>query len=375
MYKDLTFDAILKRMLEKVAAKYDKREGSVIWDALAPASVEFQNFYVILQGVLMEMFADTATRKFLIKHCAERGISPKQATPATVTGVFTPSTVEIPIGARFSHEDYNYQVTQRISDGVYYLRCETEGAAVNAVTGQLIPIDYIPGLQTAKITEVTILGEDEEDTETLRARYFSSINSEAFGGNKMDYKQKILSMEGVGGVKVYSGAEWNGGGTVKCVIVDSDHGIPSEELVDKIQSEIDPETIAPDGFLSDETDYAVGSGTGEGWAPIGHFVTIVGAYRTVVNIETTLVYKSGHTWDSVKSDVKRVVDDYLHELNEHWDDEEVDTIRVRISQMESRILNVSGVLDIRDTTINGKAENLEVDKDSLVLRGTINGDS
>lgn len=373
MYKDLTFDAILKRMLEKVAAKYDKREGSIIWDALAPASVEFQNFYVILQGVLMEMFADTATRKFLIKHCAERGISPKPASYATVTGEFTPTTIEIPIGARFSHEDFNYVVTERISDGEYYLRCETIGSAANSTTGQLIPIDYIYGLQTAKITEVTILGEDEEETETLRARYFSSINSEAFGGNKMDYKQKILSMEGVGGVKIYSGAEWNGGGTVKCVIQDSDYGIPSEELVDKIQTEVDPETIAPDGFLSDDNDYAVGSGTGEGWAPIGHFVTIVGAYKTIINIETTLVYKNGYTWEMVKSDVKTAVENYLDDLNKSWADS--DTIRVRISQLESRILNVSGILDIRDTTINGKAENLEVDKDSLVLRGTINGDS
>lgn len=373
MYEDLTFDAILKRMLEKVAAKYDKREGSVIWDALAPASVEFQNFYVILQGVLMEMFADTATRNFLIKHCAERGISPKPASYATVTGRFTPTTVEIPIGSRFSHEDFNYVVTKRVLDGEYQLRCETIGSGANLITGQLIPIDYINGLETAEITEVTFLGEDEEDTETLRARYFDSINSEAFGGNKIDYKRKILSMEGVGGVKVYSGSEWNGGGTVKCVIQDSAYSVPSEELVDKIQTEIDPELIAPDGFLTDETDYAVGSGTGDGWAPIGHFVTIVGANETIVNIETMLVYKSGYTWESVKADVKTAVDNYLGDLNESWADS--DTIRVRISQLESRMLSVTGVLDIRDTTINGKAENLEVDKDSLVLRGTINGDS
>lgn len=373
MYETETFENILRRMLGRIAAKFDKREGSIVYDASAAAAAEFQNLYIALEIVLSEVFADTASREYLIKHCAERGILPKDASQAKVKGRFTPDTIEIGLGTRFSHEDFNYVVTEKISDGLYYLECETVGSEANNITGQLIPIDYVSGLQTAEIVEVTFLGEDAEETETLRARYFDSINSEAFGGNKIDYKQKILSMEGVGGVKVYSGSEWNGGGTVKCVIQDSAHGIPSEELVDKVQTEIDPELIAPDGFLTDETDYAVGSGTGVGWAPIGHFVTIVGANKTIINIETTLIYKSGYTWESVKADVKTAVDNYLGDLNESWADS--DTIRVRISQLESRMLSVTGVLDIRDTTINGKAENLEVDKDSLVLRGTINGDS
>lgn len=356
MYEAETHEKILTRMLARVSGKYDKREGSIIYDATAPASVELQNFFIELDYVLSEVFADTASREYLIKRCAERGITPKPASYAIVTGSFTPITLEIPIGTRFSHGDYNYTVTKKIENGLYYLQCETMGSLPNGTVGQLIPIDYVTGLKTAEIIEISILGEDEEETETLRARYMASLQAEAFGGNKLDYKNKILSIQGVGGVKIYSGAEWNGGGTVKAVIVDSDFGVPTFDLVNQIQTEIDPET---------------NSGEGVGIAPIGHFVSVVAAYNTVINVETTLTYDSKNSWGSVKAKVEAVVDDYFNELNKSWED--LSQITVRLAQLESRILSVEGIVDIKSTKINGKEENLTVDKDSIVSRGTING--
>lgn len=361
MYEDQTFETILRRLLGRVNIQYDSREGSIIYDALAPCAVELQNFFISLDAALSEVFPDTATRPYLIKHCADRGLTPKPACAAIVQGVFTPDTVGVPIGSRFSHEDLNYTVIERVDYGVYKLQCETIGSEPNGVIGQLIPIDYIQGLETAKITEVLILGEDEEDTESLRARYMASINSEAFGGNKIDYEQTILSMPGVGGVKIYSGADWNGGGTVKCVIVDSDNGVPTDELVEQVQTAIDPE---------------MNQGEGVGLAPIGHFVTIVGANETVVNVTTTLDYESGYSWATVKNAVEAAIDSYLKKLNEKWDEHNNNfsyngTI-VRITHINEAIINVPGVIDAFDTQINGRAENMTVDKDSIVVRGTIN---
>lgn len=356
MYGNQVQDIILERMLERVGARFDKREGSIIWDALAPASVEFENFFYALTAVLDEVFADTATRKYLIKRCAERGITPKPASYAIVKGQFTPANLEIPIGTRYSHEDLNYFVTEKIEDGLYYLQCETIGSVANGQTGRLIPIDYINGLETANIVEVTIPGEDEEDTEALRARYFESMRSEAFGGNKLDYKNKVMSIAGVGGCKIYSGAEWNGGGTVLVVVQDSSYGVPTEGFIDEIQTMIDPE---------------VNCGEGDGIAPIGHFVTVRGVNNTPVNIETSIVYASGESWSSTKTKIQDAVDSYLARLNENWD--AADNITVRIAHIESAILDVSGVIDIYDTTINGNAFNLTVDENSLVSRGTING--
>lgn len=355
MYGDQVQDVILERMLERVGAKFDKREGSIIWDALAPAAVEFENFFYALAAVLDELFADTATRKYLIKRCAERGITPKPASYAIVKGEFTPATVDV-LGKRFSHEDLNYVVTEKISDGVYKLQCETIGSSANGQTGRLIPIDYVNGLETANIVELLVPGEDEEDTEALRDRYFASLKSEAYGGNELDYKTKILSIAGVGGVKIYSGAEWNGGGTVLLVVQDSEMGVPTDEFINDIQTMIDPEANC---------------GEGKGIAPIGHFVTVVPVNVTTVNIETSIIYNTGASWETVKYQVEEAVDKYLAELNSHWQNN--DHIVVRIAHLESALLDVPGVLDIQNTIINGFESNLAVDKDSLVKRGTING--
>lgn len=42
-----------------------------------------------------------------------------------------------------------------------------------------------------------IPGEDREDTEDLRTRYFNSFNAQAFGGNVQDYLEKTNAIPGV----------------------------------------------------------------------------------------------------------------------------------------------------------------------------------
>jgi hypothetical protein len=42
LYKHIVFGIIMQRMLALVPATFDRREGSIIWDALAPAAVELQ---------------------------------------------------------------------------------------------------------------------------------------------------------------------------------------------------------------------------------------------------------------------------------------------------------------------------------------------
>lgn len=356
LYESETQEKIKNRMLGRVSSNFDKREGAIIYDAITPASVELQNAYINIDVAIDETYADTASREYLIKRCNERGITPKPASYAIVKASFTPITLEIPVGTRFSHDDYNYIITEKVSNGIYLLQCETIGSEVNGLIGQLIPIDYVEGLKTAEIIEVSILGEDEEDTETLRARYMASLQAEAFGGNERDYKNKILSIQGVGGVKMYRASQWNGGGTVKAVIITSEYGVPSYELVEEVQTIIDPET---------------NSGEGVGIAPIGHFVSVVAAYNTAINIETTLTYDDNSSWGTVKAQVEATIDEYFNELNSTW--QGLSQITVRLAQLESRILGVAGIIDISDTKINGKEENLSVDKDSLVSRGTING--
>ena len=354
MFENITFETIMERMLERVPSTADKREGSVIWDALAPAAVELQNTYIALDTVLNETFADTASLFYLKKRAAERGIQQNMATRAVLQGEFTPATMNVPVGSRFSCDEFNYTITEKIGDGIYKLECETAGREGNNHFGLLIPIDYIEGLETAELTELLTPAEDDESVEELRERYLNSISSQAYGGNIADYQEKTMSIDGVGAVKVIPA--WNGGGTVKLIIMDSTFGAPNNRFVTEVQRLVDPQ-----GY----------EGFGYGFAPIGHVVTVVGVLSSKVNITADIVYESGLSWEAAQSKIKEAVDNYFTELAKTWDS--VDNLTVRISHLESEILKCEGVVDISDTKLNGSASNLIIGDAYIPIRGTING--
>lgn len=349
----MTFEVILNRALSRVSDNIDKREGSVIYTAIAPACAELAQLYIELDIVLNETFADTASREYLILRAAERGLNPEEASYAIVRGEFNLS--DIAIGSRFSLDGFAYKAIEKISDGVYKLQCETVGNAPNGSTGTLIPIDYIDGLTSANITEVLIPGEEEEDTEVFRSRYFDSLESQAFGGNRADYKAKVLALKGVGGVKIYRATNVSGdtsGGNVKLVILNSEYGKPSETLVNEVQTAINPiET----------------SGDGEGLAPLWHFVSISAVDEVVIDINTNITYQTGYSYEDVKSYIDEAIDKYYLSLAKEWQDS--DNLVVRISQIEYTLLGVTGIIDITGTTINGVAVNLQLDANAIPIRG------
>ena len=348
MFEDKTYEELLQEKLEKVASSLDKREGSIIYDALAPNSLESAMIYVALDMILNETFADTASRDYLILRCKERGIAPLPATSAVAIGEFD---IDIPMGSRFSGDKYNWAVTERISSGKYYMTCETEGADANGYLGQLIPIDYIDGLVTAEITSIVINGEDEESTEHLRARYLNSFANQSYGFNRGQYIEVTEALHGVGGCKPYRA--WSGPGTVKLVITNSDYKSPSAELINSVQTTIDP---------------TQNSGEGTGLAPIDHEVTVVGVDETEINIETSLTFADNWNLEECLPNIEKALDNYYQELNSLWSKE--NGLLVRISQIESRLLNVEGVIDISDTRINGKTSNLMLDADAVAVRGS-----
>lgn len=348
MYEHMTYEKILRDLLARAPANVDTREGSIFYDAVAPAAAELANAYIELDYCMDEAFADTAEREFLIRRCAERGITPQEATNAVLKGVFEPA---VPIGSRFNADDRNYVVLEQIEGMTYRVQCEEAGVAGNMYLGPLIPIEYINGLESASLTEVLIPGEDDEDTDILRARYFRSFDSQAFGGNIADYQEKANALPGVGAVKVHP--VWKGGGTVKLVILSSEFKPPSDELISNVQNAIDPED---------------NQGSGIGLAPIDHTVTVTGAEAQEVDIGLHLTYAPGYDWAGVQDSVTDAIEAYFAELRQAWESE---TIIVRISQIETRLLGVTGVLDLSDTDICGATQNLQIDTDSVPVLGSV----
>ena len=118
-YEDITYDVILQRMLDRVPDNMDKREGSIIYDALAPAAVELQLMYIELDTILTETFADTAQRDYLVRRAVERGITPYEPTYAILKGVFTPSSLDIPIPLSSFKPSNPFAITPSLSFWVW----------------------------------------------------------------------------------------------------------------------------------------------------------------------------------------------------------------------------------------------------------------
>ncbi|WP_373233311.1 baseplate J/gp47 family protein [Cohnella sp.] len=355
MYEHMTFDFILQRMLSRVPDTLDKREGSVIYDACAPAAAELAQMYIELDVNYSLSFVDTASGEYLSRRTSEFGVNRAGATAAERKGLFYNSNnalMDVPLGGRYAIGDLTYAIQERFGVGTYKLTCETAGVVGNEQFGALLPIDYVANLSRAVLAEVLVPGEDEESDDALRQRFYAAVNEPAFGGNVADYKQRVNSIPGVGATKVYP--VWQGGGTVKCTIIAADWTVPTATLVDEVQSRIDP---------------IINSGKGLGHAPIGHEVTIAGVTGQAINVETTLTLASGVTPGQIQADVEGVIGAYLLELRQDWSHQQ--QLIVRTAQIDARLLAVQGIEDVSDTEINGTVANLTLGADEVPLMGTV----
>ncbi len=397
IFENMTYEALMERVLGRVSSELDKREGSVIWNSTAPAMAELSQFYSALELMMKETFAVTASREFLKLRAADRSMTPYAATPAVFRADFN---IQISIGTRFSLEDLNFVVKESIENapGDYYsylVSCETPGSLANEYSGDLIPIEHINGLTYASLGALVTPGEDEEDTESFRKRYLEALKGGYFGGNVADYKNKLLSIPGVKDAKVYRVSNGNiapsslipdeevcleienildadvseklstwlsavytaskdrlltVGGTVRCVIL-AETGEPTEDFIAVVQNEIDP--IAGEGL---------------GLAPIGHVVKIDGVKNREISFKCTPVLAEGANNNQVSAEINDIVDEYFEELTDSFGN--VERINIIISQIEARILTSlsKSVLDISESTLNGGKSNLLLEKDEIPIR-------
>ena len=387
-------------MLGRVSDKLDKRPSSLIYDTHSSTAVELQTLYIELEYLIKNSYGDTAAREYLILLAKDRGLSPYPATNAILQGQFTPTKLDV-TGKRFNIGDINYTVLERISAGKYQVQCDSKGVIGNQYMGDMIPMEYIDGLQTAQLTKILVPGEDEEDTEEFRKRYFETFSEQAFGGNRADYLEKVRSVDGVGNCKVTR--VWNGdirpaelipsaavqswyegviqtgglngevknwltkvytaarekkltvGGTVLVTVINSlNFGKAEDVLLQKIQTKLDPEQNAGEGY---------------GLAPIGHVVRVKSAEPVEITITTTLTFEEGYGWNNLKTAIQEAAEAYLLELRKEWADST--NIVVRISQLETRILGVKGVVDITDTKVNGSANNFNLTEYQIPVLGGV----
>lgn len=361
MYEDQTYEVILDRMLKRVTSKVDKREGSIIWDALAPAAKELELCYQCLDMVIKQAFPSTADRDYLLEFAQMFNITPNDATPATVEAeIIMRDGSNVPIGTRFTKETIYFVVTEKVGDYRYYMDCLTPGAIGNNCYGPIQPVNF-NGVSYAEIVGLIVPGIDIEDTESFRERLQSHFQDKAYGGNIADYKQKVNSITGVGGTKVVR-TPHNQVLYVDLYIIDNQYKKPTQELVSRVQEEIHP--------LLPEYTQTVLENSGDGVSPIGHIVTVHGVRERVIDIGLNLSFMNGYNYERLKDTIQEAIEEYFTSvLSRRWADR--DNITVQISGIENAVYNITGILDIQNTSINLVRGNLVLDFDEIPVIGNI----
>ena len=367
-FSDRTYENLMAEFLERMPDIYDKRDGSMAYNAGAARNFEGAQQYGALDFILSQTFALSASREHLIKRASDRSIYPYPATPSVHYALFDRAGQDVPAGTRFSCEDLNFVVIEFDDDEgkslkrtvtidgeqklVQLVECETPGAAGNGYSGDLIPIDLIAGLQKAYMyPEVHKDGTDEEETEHFRARYIEKMRSIAFAGNVADYRERILALDGVGQCKVYP--EWNNDGVTPALLNDADAIAAAKTAVNAMSSGdaktyllamvgaaeagkltvggavkvvvagadltdpvVPPERIAE---LQEKIDPRSSAAEGDGIAPIGHLVTVASVEQVAVNITVAVTFHNNNTTaEDVQTAVEDVISKYFVDLCKKW---------------------------------------------------------
>ena len=70
----VSYEELMEKKLDRIDDRRDKRQGSLIYDALAPNAAETAQFYADLDLLADRTFADTAVGEDLTRRAAERGM-------------------------------------------------------------------------------------------------------------------------------------------------------------------------------------------------------------------------------------------------------------------------------------------------------------
>lgn len=337
---------IQNRLLNGVPERYDKSVGSFFYDVLAPNAAEHERLQLLALEVLSQGFADTATGEALQRLVYDRAaVSRKGAiySSGSVTITGTAGTA-VRDGALVASDTHKYRITgdYTVGDGGTVdcvIICTEAGSAGNVAAGCITKFPVtITGLSAVTNAAAIANGYDEETDDELRQRYYEVIRSPATSGNKYHYRNWAMSVTGVGGVKVIP--TWNGNGTVKVIIADSNKKAASAALVSSV------------------SDYI------ENVRPIGATVTVVSASEVTINVAADITLADGADLTGAQSAVEDAIAEYLAQGA-------FTASGVSIAHIGAVILGVDGVVDYTSLTLNASAAGITLTQAQIAVLGTV----
>lgn len=369
-FQNKDYDYFLRKMLDAVPDNIDKREGSIIYDALAPAALVMGQQSLDMANVIKETYIKTASGEFLDYRAIEHGISRYPATQTEAKAKVLNDKKEpldnVQVGDKFASigdSPIFYAVTKVNDDLTVELTAEVKGSSANSYIGQILPVTPNDLLSWAEITEITAPARDVESDDHLRARLLSSQSWIAYGGNVADYLDMTSKIDEVGAAQIYP--TWNGGGTVKVVILNNNLMPASASLVQKVKNTLDPEDKQAEGY---------------GLAPIDHAVTVTAPEELIVNVDISVKLDDTKVTRYVKDSITKAVEGYFQSLRKDWADINQKLGRgyqetIYRSKILSQVMLTEGVVNAKLPSLNGRDADIDLvfnnSKSQLPVVGTV----
>lgn len=356
-------EEIQQRMMNALPEDIDGMPGGFAYDFTMPAAIEKSemiNFHIL--RTLMLMFPEWAWGEWLDLHGAQCGLQRKAAVCAggyiTITGgpgkklpagfIFcTPATGSTPSALYSLDEDITLPEDGTITAAITALEA---GPASNVSAGTITimsnPVEGIISISNeAAVTGGTEIESDDDFRERIALTYASADTS--YVGNDSDYIRWALEVDGTGGCIVTQA--WNGPGTVKLSLVDSNGDPANDRLCEAVYAHI----VSP----GDRTARLLPTGTAE--------LTVMPADSMTLSYSCeNLAYASEITG------IEQIKADFIAALAVYYAQAKEDGV-VKWNIAHSLLTAVTGVEDFTDFAINGGTGNVALGSSVYPKTGTV----
>lgn len=341
----------LNAMLSAMPESYQKTVGFPTYDLLAAASIPMEELAAQLQETAEKLDPANLTGEELESYIKSRsGLVRNPPTYASgilqVTGNGTVN--EGDLFESVGGIQFAAAATVEISgSGEVPIRCTTPGAAGNLPAGSvtMMPVQ-IAGIVSVSNSDTLTGGYDAESDAAYYDRYILRLQTPPTSGNQYHYRIWALEVTGVGGVQIYPLG--HGDNTVDVVLIDVDGQPADEELVQRVQTHIDPGS----------------KGLGEGEAPIGAYCYVSGAEPKELDLSMTVQTLPGAEQEAVTAAVKAAVAAYLKGIAFAQD-------YVSYARINAAVLEADGVQDVSGLTVNGATANVAIGERQVAVLGEV----
>lgn len=356
-------EEIQQRMMNALPPDIDGMPGGFAYDFTMPTAIEKSeaiNFHII--RTLMLMFPDWAWGEWLDLHAAQCSLQRKAAVCAsgyiTISGtpgkrlsagfIFcTPSTESTPSALYSLDESVTIPEEGSITAPITAVE---PGPASNVSAGMItIMSNPVEGIISITNESAVTGGTEEESDDDLRERIAETYASSgtSYIGNDSDYIRWALEVDGIGGCIVTQA--WNGPGTVKLSLVDSNGDPANDRLCEAVYDHI----VSPEDRMS----RLLPTGTAE--------LTVMPADSLSISYSCENL-----TYNAETTSIDQIKEDFIAALSAYYTQAKEDGV-VKWNIAHALLTKVTGVEDFTDFLINGKTGNVKLENSVYPRTGAV----